>query len=221
MRSLVAYPYIPTSTAAPNKEAALMYTTDTATYNKLCAEVLAQDTSADDALLYYSKESLKRYVDVIARFFRRVMNSNAVTAESMTVENDSIIHRHSRHNHITELKKVLDNLDDIAIINATNAKGNTGLHIACNFGYGEIAKLLFAHGASTSIRNKYGRNPYQCAEFNNQSRILQLFITSFRANETTRITRITSHQQCERTYFNFNKSIIERIPDSDITIFNT
>lgn len=179
IRSLVAYPYAPTNTAAPNKEAALMYTTDAATYNKLCA-------------VYYSKEiiSLKRYVDVIARFFRRVMNSNAI---SMTVENNNIIHHLSRCNHITELEEVLDNLDDIAsIINATNSKGNTGLHIACNFGYREIVMLLIEHGANTSITNKYGRTPYECAMFNNHSMTLQLLTLVGADIYRTRTTRIRS-----------------------------
>jgi len=201
IRSLVTYPYAPTNTAAPNKEAALMYTTDAATYNKLCATYNK---------LYYGKESLKRYVDVIARFFRRVMNSNAM---SMTVENNNIIHRLSRCNHITELEEVLDNLDDIAsIINATNSKGNTGLHIACNFGYREIVMLLIEHGANTSITNKYGRTPYECAMFNNHSMTLQL-LTLVGADIMTRTRPIRIRPlmpprpsyQLERTYFNFNK----------------
>ena len=51
LRSLIAYPYIPTDTIAlPNEAAASLYTTNTATYNEICLSVLSEDILVDYAI---------------------------------------------------------------------------------------------------------------------------------------------------------------------------
>lgn len=46
-----------------------------------------------------------------------------------------------------------------ADVNFINEHGNTPLHYACFWGYGQIAEDLVQAGASVSISNKYGEVP--------------------------------------------------------------
>jgi len=239
IRSLIAYPCIPNTTTAdatttantstsssfnavtatatahlnaidvPNKEAASMYTTDTATYNEICLLILADKAPVDDASLQHydddqdkimmsiidSNESLKILEDSPYYNEKKPMSNSSSSAyynekkpmsnsSNSAVGNDNIIHRLCRQNNVAELKNVLNNADGTttAMINATNANKNTGLHIACNFGYKELASLLLAHGANTSIRNKNGRTPYESALFNERLDTVQLFTNTGNAS---------------------------------------
>lgn len=239
LRSLIAYPCIPNATtdtiALPNEEAASLYTTNTATYNEICLSVLSEEILVDYAsVLHYKEEDQAEIMKSIIETNESLTASDErAKAESKSLSfhswstilhsssrptisinnNDtgSIIHRLSRENSITELNSFLANGDSSSIINATNDKGNTGLHIACNFGYTEIASLLIAHGADTSIKNKYGRTPYRCAVFNERFGILQLF--------STHILKEASIKKASTTWTKLVHIIFEYI-DSDFKLFS-
>lgn len=46
-------------------------------------------------------------------------------------------------------------------IHATNERGETALHIACDRGYTRLVRLLVQHGANTMGRDNAGRTPME------------------------------------------------------------
>ena len=68
------------------------------------------------------------------------------------------LHWATTHNQ-TEIVKAL--IDKGADIHARESfEGNTALHIAADKGYISIMKLLMKHGASVSLKNKWGKSPF-------------------------------------------------------------
>ncbi|XP_063677097.1 ankyrin repeat domain-containing protein 27-like [Bolinopsis microptera] len=60
-------------------------------------------------------------------------------------------------------------------VNAEAHNGDTPLHLAARYGYGDIVSLLLDVGASMSIRNNKGETPLSSAHSKYISHILQLF----------------------------------------------
>jgi len=65
-------------------------------------------------------------------------------------------------------------------LNITNESGDTPLHIASRWGYGNLVEILIKHDASDAIKNKEGKSPSQCAH---NSRIYKLFGVSSDSKE--------------------------------------
>ena len=169
VRSLLSYPNIEEPV---NIEAAIMLSNDPDTFNKISTLFIEIDASYDEvSLLYVDKDDQREILDII----EKTNNDNAIQ-QIGSVKNDNQIHKYARENNAFALEKMLN--DKQCEINSINGNGNTGLHIACNFGYKAIVSLLLNFGANTSIINKHGRTAYDCAVFNGQNSIRDLFLNA-------------------------------------------
>ena len=188
VRSLLSYPNIEEPV---NIEAAIMFSNDLDTFNEISTLFIEIDASYDEvSLLYVDEDDQRDILDII----EETNNNNAIQKLSQqnnnvnygqcsgkprqfgSVENDNQIHKYARENNALALEKMLN--DKQCEINAINRNGNTGLHIACNFGYEACVSLLLNFGANTSIINKHGRTAYDCAVFNGQDSVRDLLLNA-------------------------------------------
>jgi ankyrin repeat protein len=80
---------------------------------------------------------------------------------------------------VLDVCKLVLNFDDSAALNAQDNNGDTPLHIACSYGYGDrkrtdIIEALLAFGADVNITNDRKQTPAQAAVYDDFSELLPL-----------------------------------------------
>ena len=164
IRSLLAYPNIEDPV---NTEAAEMFTSDKNTFNEISSLLIERNAPFDEiSLLYVDKADQNAILNDIEKM-------NEINVKKM----DNVIHKYVHDNNPFALEIFLK-YNHRSEINAINENGNTGLHIACIFGYIAIVSLLLKFGADTSIINKYGRTSYDCAVNCNHHHIQELLLNA-------------------------------------------
>jgi len=165
VRSLLAYPNIEEPV---NTEAAEIFSSDKNTFNEISSLLVERNAPLEEiSLLYVDKVDQSEMLNNIEKM-------NEINVKKM----DDVIHKYAHENNPYALEIFLKYKHIKSEINAINKNGNTGLHIASIFGYSAIVSLLLKFGADTSIINKYGRTPYDCAVHCNNHHIQELLLNA-------------------------------------------
>ncbi|CAF1372783.1 unnamed protein product [Rotaria magnacalcarata] len=91
--------------------------------------------------------------------------------DSITDDSLHDLYNDCKNNEFDKIKSYISSMT-IKQINKQQPNGSTALHVAAYYGYCEIVKLLFAHGAWRSIRNTFNLTAYEEAR---TEKIRQLF----------------------------------------------
>jgi ankyrin repeat protein len=88
---------------------------------------------------------------------------NTTNFSSMYLENEgSILHIACAKGFISTIEEIIDGLpkkDALSLINSSDKKGNTPLHIACEHNYNDIVDYLIDFGAIVTSVNSIGESP--------------------------------------------------------------